>query len=435
MTTLSILTRDLRLQDNPTLDTGDETIVAFVDDPAIHRLHGSPNRRAYLLETLDELDRDLRAKGSGLVHRRGPWLETVLDIADEAGVDRIMVSRDVSGFAQTRNRRLIEASPVPVVERDALTVVRPDLLAPSGGDFYKVFTPFYRKWADVPLRPPVAEPTVASVDGLTTDAIDRPPSEGTSAAREPGGRARAVTRLSDWRENVADYGDTRDLLAIEGTSQLSAALHFGVVSPVEIVRAMQDANGGGYIRQIAWRDFNAQVLYHRTDASKRDFVDRSPAWKDDDEAFDAWTAGRTGFPIVDAAMHQLLETGWMHNRARMITASFLTKDLAIDWRRGASWFLRWLTDGDIANNQLGWQWVAGTGTDTNPTRIFNPTRQSERFDPDGVYIRRWIPELADVDTTEIHDPGPLTRAATGYPLPIVDHHEAIREYKDLRGWA
>ncbi len=432
MPSLAVLTRDLRLQDNPTLDTGADTVVLFVDDPSINALHGSPNRRAYLVETLRELSDDLSDRGSRLVYRRGPWQSTVLEVAASVGAERIDLARDVSGFAQARNRRLASSSHLPVIEHDSLTVVAPDRLAPASGPFYKVFTPFYRKWSEVPMREPVPVPRLVAGTAVESDPLPEVSATGTSPRREPGGRRAAERRLAEWLPRVGDYGDTRDALATRGTSQISAALHFGVLSPVEVVDAAID--GAAFVRQVAWRDFNAQILFHRPDASRHDFVDRSLLWKDDDAAFEAWTSATTGFPIVDAAMRQLTETGWMHNRTRMVTASFLTKDLAIDWRRGAAWFMQWLTDGDIANNQLGWQWVAGTGTDTNPTRIFNPTRQSERFDPDGTYIRRWLPELADVDTAEIHDPSPLTRATTGYPLPIVDHHEAIREFKELRGW-
>ena len=189
-----------------------------------------------------------------------------------------------------------------------------------------------------------------------------------------------------------------------------------------------------FVRQLAWRDFYHQVLAARPDASWADFRHRGDHWVSDPAGLDAWREGRTGFPVVDAAMRQLLREGYMHNRARMVVASFLTKDLGIDWREGARHFLTWLTDGDVANNNLNWQWTAGTGTDTNPNRIFNPTVQGQRFDPDGVYVRRYVDELAAVPGGgAVHTLGPIERAAAGYPEPILDHHAAIAEYRARRG--
>jgi deoxyribodipyrimidine photo-lyase len=433
MTSLAVLTRDLRLDDNPSL-ADPATVALFVADPAIERLHGSPNRQAYLSETLTELDAELTARGSGLVYRTGAWVDTVLEAAREAAAGEIRVARDVSGLAQRRHHELLARSPVPVVAHDAITVVPPDALSTGSGGFYKVFTPFHRRWMDAPRRRISTPPDRFIGHDLPSDPIPPPPTIGVSAMREPGGRAAALDRLEAWLPKAAAYDDTRNDLALAGTSHLSAALHFGVLSALEVAIASEDVGADAFVRQLAWRDFNHHVLYHRPDAAAADFRDGDPVWNVDIDAFDAWTAGRTGFPVVDAAMRQLSETGWMHNRARMVTASFLTKDLMIDWRLGARWFMTWLTDGDVANNQLGWQWVAGTGTDTNPTRIFNPTLQSERFDPDGTYIRRWVPELRDVDSHEIHDPGPLTRSAVGYPPPIVDHHQAIRDFKAARGY-
>jgi deoxyribodipyrimidine photo-lyase len=184
------------------------------------------------------------------------------------------------------------------------------------------------------------------------------------------------------------------------------------------------------VRQLCWRDFYAQILADRPDAAWSDYVDRGDRWRDDPEAERAWKEGRTGYPVVDAAMRQLQAEGFVHNRARMVVASFLTKDLALDWRIGARHFLDLLVDGDLANNNLNWQWVAGTGTDTNPHRVFNPTVQGQRFDPDGDYVRRYVPELRAVKDGTVHDPAPKVRRAYDYPDPIVDHREAIAEFKE-----
>jgi deoxyribodipyrimidine photo-lyase len=434
MVALALFTRDLRITDNPVLAAADPDVVPlFVLDEVAMQRHGAPNRRAFLVESLADLDRSLRSLGSRLVVRSGDLPSVAAQVAAEAGADAIHIARDVSAFAQRRLRRLIEASPVPVVTHDSITVVAPNALSPASGPFYQVFTPFHRSWereprrhrADTPIR--LAAPTLESDPMPETDS-------GGSPDRLIGGESRAIERLDAWLPRVAAYDETRNALAVDGTSMLSADLHFGTLSPLDVVDAATDVGADAFVRQLAWRDFNAQVLFHRPEASWSDYRGDGVAWNDDDEGFEAWSQGMTGFPVVDAGMRQLRATGWMHNRARMITASFLTKDLMIDWRRGAGFFLSWLTDGDIANNQLGWQWVAGTGTDTNPTRIFNPTVQSERFDPDGRYIRQWIPELRGIDRSEIHDPSPLTRASTGYPLPIVDHREAIRRFKMARGF-
>ena len=435
MTSLAIFTRDLRLHDNPVLHAAaPDAVPVFIEDPIAETLHGSPNRQAYLAECLHDLDTNLLAAGSALVLRRGPWVDTVLALVAESNASAIHVARDVTAFSQRRIQLLRSRSPVPVTVHDSLTVVPPDALAPQTSDFYQVFTPFHRRWIAHDWRPMLAPPELAG-HGIGSDPLPAVTEVGTSPARLHGGETAARLDMDRWVPRSRRYEHTRNDLGIDGTSHLSAPLHLGTLSPLEVALRTGEAGADAYVRQIAWRDFNHQVLFHRPAASSTNYRGHDVAWNDDPAAFEAWTAGATGFPIVDAAMRELTATGFIHNRARMVTASFLTKDLMIDWRLGARHFMTWLTDGDVANNQLGWQWVAGTGTDTNPTRIFNPTLQSERFDADGEYIRRWLPELAEVETDEIHDPSPLTRAATGYPLPIVDHREAIRAFKDARGFA
>jgi len=217
---------------------------------------------------------------------------------------------------------------------------------------------------------------------------------------------------------------------------LSPYLHFGCLSPVEVLRGIgrrRDEGAEAFVRQLCWRDFYAQILAARPEAAWADYASRDDHWSDDAHAIEAWKTGRTGYPVVDAAMRQLQAEGWMHNRARLIVASFLTKDLYVDWRVGARHFLDLLVDGDIAQNNLNWQWVAGTGTDNNPHRVFNPTVRGRRFDPDGDYVRRYVPELRALKGGAVHDPAPKVRAAYDYPDPIVDHREAIAEYRDRRG--
>jgi deoxyribodipyrimidine photo-lyase len=372
--------------------------------------------------------------GGRLVYRRGPWVDTVLATAAEAGSSEIRVARDVSAIAQARIRELREATDIPVVLLDSITAISPTAAAPSGSDYAQVFTPYFRRWSEAPRRSPATTATRFTDHDLVGDPLPGVLLGGTSPDRQVGGEAAGRARLDEWLPRSPAYDESRNALPEEGTSRLSADLHFGTISALEVVTRAERIGAEAFVRQVAWRDFNHQLLFHRPEVATRNFRGSELRWADDAEGLLAWRTGTTGFPVVDAAMRQLLHTGWMHNRARMITASFLTKDLMIDWRQGARWFMTWLTDGDVANNQLGWQWVAGTGTDANPTRIFNPTIQSERFDPDGAYIRRWIPELGEVDAPDVHDPPPLTRAATGYPLPIVDHHEAIRDFKAARGY-
>jgi deoxyribodipyrimidine photo-lyase len=436
MPDLAVLTRDLRIHDNPVLaGAGTDAVPLFVADPRVDQLHDSPNRRAFLAESLSSLDEALRGCGTRLVYRRGPWLETVLGVAAEAGAEVIHIAADVSGFAQRRLEDLRRAATIPVIVHDSVTVIRPGKIHPVDGDIYRVFTPYYRRWLSAPRRAMAAAPHAMVDHGIVGDEPPGATVAGTSPGRERGGEHDARSRFEAWLPLAGAYHDDRDVLGDTGTSRVSASLHFGLMSPLEISSVASDLGADAFVRQIAWRDFNHQLLWGIPAASRHDIRDSGWGWRDDPVGLEAWKGGITGYPVVDAGMRQLVATGWMHNRARMITASFLTKDLMIDWRVGASWFMHWLTDGDVANNQLGWQWVAGTGTDTNPTRIFNPTLQSRRFDPDGTYIRRWVPELRDVGRDEIHDPGPLARSATGYPEPIVDHREAIRSYKHARGWA
>jgi deoxyribodipyrimidine photo-lyase len=237
---------------------------------------------------------------------------------------------------------------------------------------------------------------------------------------------------------VRRYADHHDDLPGDATSRLSPYLHFGCLSPLEVLHAARHHQGEGadaFVRQLCWRDFYAQVLAARPDAAWSDYVARGDRWRDDPDAVQAWKEGRTGYPVVDAAMRQLQAEGFVHNRARMVVSSFLTKDLYVDWRVGARHFLDLLVDGDLAQNNLNCQWVAGTGTDTNPHRVFNPTVQGHRFDPDGDYVRRYVPELRAIKDGTVHDPDVKVRRAYDYPAPIVDHREAVGEYRDRRAGA
>jgi deoxyribodipyrimidine photo-lyase len=233
------------------------------------------------------------------------------------------------------------------------------------------------------------------------------------------------------------YGERADDLAGHMTSRLSPYLHFGCLSVVEVVSAVRgDPAADGFVRQLCWRDFHHQVTAAFPDIDRRDYRPRGDRWRDDPDGLVAWKDGRTGFPIVDAGMRQLRAEGWIHNRARLVVASFLVKDLRIDWREGAAHFLRWLVDGDVANNSGNWQWVAGTGNDTRPNRVLDPDRQARRHDPAGEYVRRYVPELAGLDGAVALRPwtlAPAERRRLDYPERLVDHDEARAEFLRRRG--
>jgi deoxyribodipyrimidine photo-lyase len=437
-----VFTRDLRLGDNPALAAAARAaavVPLFVLDEAIlGRTGGHANRLGFLLDSLHDLDTSLRARGGPLVVRAGPWVTTVLETARAAGAGRIHVAEDVSGYAAARLRRLERAAAgarIAVVRHPGITVVEPAAVRVVGGGPYQVFTPYYRRWLAAPRRPPAAAPSrIRLPDGVGSGRLPRL-AELSAVPRAPaaarGGESEGLARLSRWAAGrLAGYGHDRDDLAAGSTSRLSAYLHFGCLSPLALAAQMTARPGGApFVRQLAWRDFFHQVLAARPDAAWRDYRDRGDRWRDDPEGLAAWRQGRTGYPVVDAAMRQLAQEGFMPNRARLIAASFLVNDLHLDWRAGAAHFMRHLTDADLACNQLNWQWAAGTGTDTNPHRIFNPARQGRRFDPIGAYVRRHVPELAGLPAALIHDPDGSTRRARGYPQPIVDHRQAIAAHR------
>ena len=441
-----VFTRDLRVTDHPALAqaaaTADHVVPLFVfDDTILASRFNCPNRTGFLLESLADLDRELQALGGHLVVRRGSWAETVRAVARTCGANAVHLSDDVSGYARRRIERLevaCAADGVAVHVAPGATVVDPGAVTPDGDDHYKVFTPYFRRWSAAGRRSVVWTPAALSLpDGVdvgSLPALDDLVDGERSPAVMRGGTGEAHRRLDQWKASgLADYGDRHDDLPGDATSRLSPYLHFGCVSPLEVEHAVRlRAGAEPYVRQLCWRDFYHQILAARPDAAWSDYRDRGDDWRDDPEALLAWQEGHTGYPIVDAAMRQLREEGFMHNRARMIVASFLTKDLCLDWRAGAQHFLDFLLDGDLANNNLNWQWVAGTGTDTNPHRIFNPTVQGQRFDPDGDYVRRYVPELAAVHGGAVHDPESKVRRAYDYPEPIVDHRAAIAEYKARR---
>jgi deoxyribodipyrimidine photo-lyase len=443
-TAVVVFTRDLRVHDHPGLAAAvrdaDAVVPAFVlDDAILGSRFAAPNRLGFLAEALADLDASLRDRGAALVVRRGDWVDEVVRLVHDTGGDVVHVAADVSGYARRRSTRLAEtlhALGVTVESHDGITVVPPGAVLPDGRDHYAVFTPYHRQWQAVPWRSVVPTPKAIDLPGGIAPGAVPSIRALTGGHRAPavvrGGEREARARLNRWvRAHLAEYPDRHDDLPGDATSHLSAYLHFGCISPLEVATRLRGRAGAdALLRQLAWRDFYHQALAARPDAAWSDYRGSS-GWETDDEAFAAWREGRTGFPVVDAGMRQLLQEGWMHNRARLVTASFLTKDLHLDWRRGARHFLDHLVDGDLANNNLNWQWVAGTGNDTSRHRVFNPTRQGQRFDADGDYVRRYVPELASIEGRAVHDPGPLDRDACGYPAPIVDHRAAVAAHRGL----
>jgi deoxyribodipyrimidine photo-lyase len=433
-TAIVAFTRDLRVHDNVALTDAlreaDRVVPAFVlDDTILAGPFNRPNRTAFLVECLADLDHSLRERGAQLVLRRGDWVREVAALADEFDAGTVHMAEDVSAYAQARTARLeaaLRPSRRTVLRAPGVTVFPPGALLPAGGDHFKVFTPFYNRWRATPSRPvvkpPERVPVPDGVEGLPMPAAADLVNEPASPSRPTGGETNARALLNAFAgDGLRAYGDRHDDLAADGTSHVSAFLHFGCVSPLEVVTKLRRRAGAEpFVRQLCWRDFFHQILMARPDAAWHDYRAGGFTWDDDPIAFRAWAEGRTGYPVVDAAMRQLRAEGFVHNRARMIVASFLTKDLALDWRLGAREFLDWLVDGDIANNVGNWQWVAGTGANPRPNRAFNALRQAHRFDPDGAYVRRYVTELAAIEGSAVHEPWKLGENVPGYPTPIVD---------------
>ena len=439
--------RDLRLDDNPAWASAtaahEQVVALFVLDERILGAVGE-HRRAQLFAELAELDRRLRECGGALTLRRGDPAVVVPAVATEARVQAVHWNLDVAPWAIARDRAVRQRLSAEVVTAHGTLVLAPGSVLTAQGTVHQVFSAFHRRWLATAWEPWPTE-GVAEVVALPGEALA--PSSSPVPAGEDAAHDALAAFLTD---EVEGSPASRDDLAGPGGSGLSVALHFGTISPRRVVEA---AGGGGsgreaYIRQLAWRDWFAHLLAERPDMVDHPVRDQyaSVAWRDDPDEIQAWKEGRTGFPLVDAAMRELTRTGRMHNRARMVAASFLVKDLLVDWRIGERHYRRLLLDGDVAQNVGNWQWVAGTGPDAAPYfRVFNPLTQSRTHDPRGVYLRRWLPELAGLDDDEIHEPGsagPLALAAAGvslgvdYPDPIVDHRDArlraIAAYKQAR---
>jgi deoxyribodipyrimidine photo-lyase len=449
------LRRDLRLADNPALrraiDDGDGVLPLFVLDPALLATAGV-GRRAWLMAALHGLDAELRdAGGPGLSLVEGKPVTLVPQVARTVGSGRVHVAADFAPYGQRRDQRVAEAllrQGGELVRTGSPYAVAPGTLRKQSGDPYQVFSPFHRAWLAHGVHEPAPRVQAAEVTWLAAEdrtAIPAADPELMAAA----GEGPALRHWRQWLERdpngVADYQKMNNFPGPDATSHISKALRWGHLHPRTVLHDLGSASSPGAFalaRQIAWRDFFADVLFHRPDAVTEPVKPAYRRMTTDDpaesataaERLKAWQDGKTGYPLVDAGMRQLLAENWMHNRVRLVVASFLIKDLHIGWWHGADWFMQLLHDGDISQNQLNWQWVAGCGTDAAPFyRVFNPTGQAEKFDADGSYIRRYVPELADVPLEHLHQPWNAPVKPKDYPAPIVDHaterKEALRRYE------
>jgi deoxyribodipyrimidine photo-lyase len=434
--------RDLRLGDHPALAAAadsEEVLACFVLDP---RLESSSGRRR--LQFLGDSLRRLRDALDGrLLVTRGRPEDQIPRIAKEIHAASVHISDDFAPFGTRRDERVRAAlRSVPLVATGSPYLVSPGRVGKSDGSPYQVFTPFLRAWREVGWRKPARSGSDSArwLDPAQLRVKKCEIPDPGLALDLAAGEAAALKQWKSFVDNALQrYDKDRNRPDLKGTSGMAAHLKFGTIHPHTMVADL-DLRGKGaqaYLRELAFRDFYADVLHHWPGSAWRNWNTEFDSIETDTGAaakrrFEAWKAGETGFPLVDAGMRQLRETGFMHNRVRMIVASFLVKDLHLPWQWGAAWFLDQLVDGDMANNQHGWQWCAGCGTDAAPYfRVFNPTTQSEKFDPSGSYIRRWVPELGDADDVHLRQ----GQRPQGYPAPIVDHAderiEALRRYRDI----
>jgi len=445
---------DLRLADNPALsaalEAGHAVIPVYVVDEARPEIRPLGTAAGWWLhQSLQALDAALRSRGSRLVLLRGPAERVIEKLVTECQADAVYWNRLYDHGTRGRDARLKQsllARGVRAQSFKAGLLVEPWEVRTKSGMPFKVFTPFWRACRSQakpgrPLEAPARLPRLAdSVAGESVPTLEHEKSTACFAAHWTPGEASALNRLSSFLDDgLESYHVQRDVPALDATSRLSPHLAFGELSPRQIWNAVAARRpspaGEKYLSEIGWREFAYTLLFHVDDldrCSMRPEFDGLP-WLDHQELIEAWQHGRTGYPIVDAGMRQLLATGWMHNRVRMITASFLTKHLLTDWRIGERWFWNRLVDADPANNPVGWQWVSGSGADAAPFfRIFNPVLQGEKFDPDGTYVKRWLPELARLPAKAIHRPWTVDPRLSPqrYPQPIVDHAAARQRALD-----
>ena len=434
--------RDLRLRDNPALlaaiAESDEVIPLFILDLHIANRAGE-FRRAYLAESLRALDASL---GGKLHVIAGEPVKVLKELMKKYNATSVHVSADYAPYGVARDSQ-VESAGITLTRTGSGYAVSPGRVLKADGSAYRVFTPFFKAWSAHGWRGEVDAP--GALNSPRPDSKYRQIPDWAipvGAPLQSAGEEAAIKRWRDFRESeLEEYDQNRDYAAINGTSRLSPHLRWGEIHPRTMLAGLNSTQAHQVFRkEIAWREFYADVLHHHPHTSRDYYLPHFAKMKYDPpgEKFQAWCDGRTGYPFVDAAMRQLVNEGWMHNRARMVVASFLVKDLHIEWQYGANFFMKYLIDGDVASNSHGWQWTAGCGTDASPYfRVFNPTEQGKRFDPQGDYIRKYVPELRHLTSKQIHEP--WLHPHEGYPSPIVDHAferleslSRLQQLKDLR---
>jgi len=457
--------RDLRLSDHAALTAAirqGEVIPSFVIDPQLLNSDRMGAKRvAWLAANLRELDRSLRQRGSQLIVRRGEPAAELLKLARETDATNLYFNLDLTPYARRRDQRValeLEAQGVTVETFDDLTIHHPEDLVTLTGRPHQVFTVFKRAW--LALAKPAMDEVTALPEQLplSVEVASLPIDFEECFELPAAGEDAALDRLNDFlEETIYGYGEGRNLLDRAATSFLSPYLRFGTLSirqaywgakaAIDLATTKEAQQGAeAWLNELIWREFYLALLYHFPHTINQPLREqyRDFEWLEDDESFAAWCEGRTGYPVVDAAMRMLNATGWMHNRARMIVASFLTKDLLIDWRQGERYFMRQLIDGDSASNAGGWQWAAGVGADAQPFfRVFNPTLQGQRFDPEGLFVKQWLPELANVPIEWVHEPWKMKLGdqqkynviiGRDYPAPIIEHRfareRALQHYRN-----
>ncbi|MCW2681967.1 MAG: phrA [Frankiales bacterium] len=441
------LRRDLRLADHPALlaarDESDEVLPLFVLDDVLRGTSGAP-RLAFLYRCLRELEE--RTDGRLRVLTGRPE-DVVPRVAREVGATGVHISSDHAPYGRSRDERVREAlEDVPLVATGSPYGITPGVLRKDDGTPFRVYSPYARAWRARGLHSPAPTPRVLPwTDGdLPTDGVPDDPDLDGVVLPEAGERAATARWKAFVGAGASSYAETRNRPAADGTSGMSVYLKYGCVHPRTLHDALGEDDGALKLAgELVWRDFYADVLWHRPESAREELQPQMASLQYDegpeaDARFQRWATGTTGYPIVDAGMRQLLGEAYVHNRVRMIVGSFLTKDLHLHWRRGARHFMQHLRDGDLASNQHGWQWIAGTGSDPAPYfRVFNPVKQGRDHDPDGEYIRRWVPELQGLDGKHVHEPWLLPDGPpNGYPRPVVDHGveraEALRRYAEVR---
>ncbi|WP_273147619.1 cryptochrome/photolyase family protein [Oceanicaulis alexandrii] len=452
--------QDLRLADNPALQaaaaTGAPVLPVYIlDDEAPGAWKPGGASRWWLHHSLTSLARDIEQLGGRLIFQKGPAQACLEALIEDVGADAVFWNRQYEPWARKRDEAIksaLKTADVKARSFNGSLIVEPWDIATKAGAPYKVFTPFWRslKAGHAPSEPSDRPDALTFQDykgGCALEALKllptKPDWSGGLDDNWTPGEAAAHGRLGQFlQHSVTAYSDRRNLPAEHGTSKLSPHLHFGEISPRQVWHAVkrsdhaQSEGADTYLSEIAWREFSYNLLYHFPDLPEANFQSKFDGfeWTGQEKDLEAWRRGRTGYPIVDAGMRELWATGWMHNRVRMIVASFLIKDLMIDWREGEAWFWDTLVDADLSSNSASWQWTAGSGADAAPYfRVFNPVGQSEKFDPDGDYLRMWLPELTKLPNKAIHAPWMAdasvlrqagVRLGETYPEPIVDHGEA-----------